>query len=336
MLTARLSVRNLTAEFVTDGGVFRAVDGVSFEVPPGRTVALVGESGCGKTVTALSVLRLLPDPPASLTADAVLFEGRDLFALSEREMRRVRGEQVTYVFQEPMISLNPVHSVGRQIVDVLVVHGLKRGRRAKARAVELLDLVGIPAPAEHCDAFPHQLSSGMRQRVMVAMALAGNPKLLVADEPTAMLDVTSQAQLVELLGRLQRERDMSILFITRDLGVVAQFAHEVVVMYSGQVLETASVEDVLTSPGHPYTRALVAALPPAHAGANHRPRRLKTTAAVESDDAPDQPGCRFAPRCELRSVLGAGTERCHEATPELVRLATGQTVRCHFAGQGPR
>jgi peptide/nickel transport system ATP-binding protein len=330
MSTGGLSVRNLTAAFHTDRGVLRAVEGVSFEVPKGTTVALVGESGCGKSVTALSILRLLPDPPASVSTGSVRFLGGNLLELPEREMRRVRGAQVAMVFQEPMTSLNPVHTVGRQIGDVLRIHGAARGKRARERALEMLGQVGIPAPELHFDAFPHQLSAGLRQRAMIAMALACNPALLVADEPTAALDAALQAQVIQLFRQHQREREMSILVITHDLGLVAELAEQVVVMYAGQVVEIAPVDRVFASPAHPYTQSLLASVPPSRVSRNRRPRRLKTIDGVVPDLTSEQKGCRFRSRCARFASLMDGTDRCRENEPDLVHIASGQTARCHF------
>ena len=257
---ALLSVRNLVTEFRTDGGVLRAVDDVSFDIPAGATVAVVGESGCGKSVTSLSILRLI-QPPGRIASGQVLFEGRDLVTLPEREMRAVRGARIAMIFQEPMSSLNPVYTVGDQIIESLVIHQKRSKRDAWNRAVELLGLVGIPSPETRAKAYPHQLSGGMRQRVMIAIALACEPKLLIADEPTTALDVTIQAQILELLASLRTRLGMAVMLITHDLGLVAEFAEQVVVMYAGRVVERATVKQLFRSPQHPYTRGLLRSVP---------------------------------------------------------------------------
>jgi peptide/nickel transport system ATP-binding protein len=314
-----LRVRDLVTSFRTDAGVLRAVDGVSFDVPRGATVALVGESGCGKSVTALSILRLVASPPGRIEAGAVELDGRDLLGLSERAMRDVRGNVVSMIFQEPMTSLNPVYSVGWQIMEAVRLHQNKSRREARARAVELLRLVGIAEPQTNVDAYPHQLSGGQRQRVMIAMALACEPKLLLADEPTTALDVTIQAQILELLGDLQQRFSMSVLLITHDLGVVAEHAHHVVVMYAGRVVERAPVRDLLARPMHPYTRGLLASIPRpgAHAG-----RRLQAIEGLVPDMRKLPRGCRFAERCPMR------IERCTEQEPELSMVAPEHDSRC--------
>ncbi len=255
-----LSVENLQVHFRTPDGVNRAVDGVSFAIRAGETLAIVGESGCGKSVTSMSILRLLPEPPARL-AGAIRFEGRDLLGLPEREMRRIRGNAISVIFQEPMTSLNPVLTVGRQIGETLRLHqGLSR-KDAEERAVEMLTLVGIPEPRRRVREYPHQLSGGMRQRVMIAIALACSPKLLIADEPTTALDVTIQAQILDLMRDLKRRVGAAIMLITHDLGVVAEVADRVVVMYAGRKVEEAAVRDLFRAPRHPYTRGLMGAVP---------------------------------------------------------------------------
>jgi len=231
-----LSLRHLIASFETDEGYLRAVDDVSFDVFEGRTLGIVGESGCGKSVTSLSIMRLIPSPPGFIEGGEALFDGRDLMQMPESEMRRLRGNEISMIFQEPMTSLNPVYTVGSQIVEAIRLHRKMTRRQAKARAIELLDLVGIPAPAERVDSYPHTLSGGMRQRAMIAMALACEPRLLIADEPTTALDVTIQAQILDLLRSLQRELGMSIIFISHDLGVMAEFAHDIAVMYAGRIV----------------------------------------------------------------------------------------------------
>jgi oligopeptide/dipeptide ABC transporter ATP-binding protein len=314
-----LRVRDLVTTFRTDAGVLRAVDQVSFDVPRGGTVALVGESGCGKSVTALSILRLLATPPARIEAGRVELEGRDLLALPEREMRAVRGNVVSMIFQEPMTSLNPVYTVGWQIMEAWRLHRKKSRGEARARAAELLRLVGIADPDTSADAYPHQLSGGQRQRVMIAMALACEPKLLLADEPTTALDVTIQAQILALLGDLQRRFSMSILLITHDLGLVAEHARHVIVMYAGRVVERAPMRELFAKPMHPYTRGLLESVPRAGAGAR---RRLRAIEGLVPDMRRLPPGCRFADRCPMR------VDRCTQEEPELATVAPGRESRC--------
>ncbi len=326
-----LRVESLTTAFHTDRGVLRAVDEVSFRVEKGKTLAVVGESGCGKSVTALSIMRLVPSPPGTIEGGRIELAGRDLLALAESEMRAVRGAKISMIFQEPMTSLNPVYTVGAQIVEAIRIHRKTSRRAARQRAIEMLELVGIPSPEERVDAYPHQLSGGMRQRVMIAMALCCEPSLLIADEPTTALDVTIQAQILDLLRRLQSELGMSILFITHDLGVVAEFASEVVVMYAGRVVEMADVGSIFKAPLHPYTRGLLASVPPLDSSRSaSRPRRLPTIEGVVPDLVALPPGCRFADRCALYAEKPPGHERCTREEPELRDLG-GRSVRCHLA-----
>ena len=317
-----LSVRGLTTSFDTERGVVRAIEDVSFDVPRGGALGIVGESGCGKSVTSLSVLRLLPES-ARIEHGQVLFHGRDLVKVSDRELRGVRGAKIAMIFQEPMTSLNPVYTVGSQIVEAIRLHRDVSRRDARTRAVELLKTVGIPDPAARVDAYPHQLSGGMRQRVMIAMALSCEPEVLIADEPTTALDVTIQAQILDLLRRLSRERGMSIVLITHDLGVVAEFVDRVVVMYAGRVVESANVADLFARPLHPYTRGLLRSIPTM----GDRPRRLPTIEGVVPSLSALPPGCRFAGRCSMR------IERCDTEEPELREIATGHASRCHLAEQ---
>ncbi len=303
-MTALLEVRDLITEF----GPVRAVDGVSFEILPKRTLGIVGESGSGKSTIALSIMRLVA-PPGRIASGSISYAGRDLLALSPDEMRALRGDRIAMVFQEPMTSLNPVFTIGAQVAEALQVHG-KTGD-----AVDLLRLVGIPAPEQRVRAYPHQLSGGMRQRVMIAMALACKPDLLIADEPTTALDVTIQAQILELLASLQRELGTSIVLITHDLGVVAEVCDEVVVMYAGRVVERAPSEALLAAPRHHYTAGLLRALP------TGQPGRLHEIPGVVPIVPP--PGCAFADRCP------AVQARCRVDEPELVHLGASR-VRCHF------
>ena len=329
-----LRVQNLITAFDTDRGLIKAVDDVSFDVPEGSTLAVVGESGCGKSVTALSVMRLVPTPPGQILGGRIEFRGRDLLKLRPREMRAVRGDQISMIFQEPMTSLNPVYSVGWQIVEAIRIHRKTSRRAAQDRAVQMLDLVGIPSASERVDSYPHQLSGGMRQRVMIAMALSCDPALLIADEPTTALDVTIQAQILDLLGRLQNELGMSIVFITHDLGVVAEFASHVVVMYAGRVVETAPVEALFEDPRHPYTRGLLESVPPMDVSQSAgRPRRLPTIEGMVPDLASLPAGCRFADRCALYASKPPGHERCVTTEPELVAVGDGRLSRCYYAGE---
>ena len=312
-----LSVRELRTEFHTDQGVARAVDGVSFDLPRGGTLALVGESGCGKSVTALSVLRLIPNPPGRIAAGEVRFDGRDLLALDEAEMRRIRGNDISMIFQEPMTSMNPVFRIGDQIGAVLRLHRGLAKAEARREAVALMDRVGIPAAASRVDDYPHQMSGGMLQRVMIAMALACGPRLLIADEPTTALDVTIQAQILDLLNRLRAETGMSVLLITHDLGVVAETAEQVVVMYAGRVVETAPVRALFAGPKHPYTRALFASLP-----AMSRGGRLASIPGAVPAATHFPPGCRFHPRCPHAMPV------CSQEEPPLLDTDAGHQAAC--------
>ena len=305
--------------FYTREGVVRAVDGVSFSIAPGETLAVVGESGCGKSVTAQSILRLLPSPPARVVEGSIRFEGQDLLALDDAAMRDIRGNRIAMIFQEPMTSLNPVLTVGYQIAESLVRHQAMGRADAEARAAEMLALVGIAEPARRVREYPHQLSGGMRQRVMIAMALACRPRLLIADEPTTALDVTVQAQILDLMRELRRAYGMAILFITHDLGVVAEIADRISVMYAGQVVESGSVRDVLQRPRHPYTKALMAALP----RIDRRGARLAAIPGIVPDLRNMPQGCRFHPRCP-----SAQAGLCDARAPALEPAGDGVAVRC--------
>jgi oligopeptide/dipeptide ABC transporter ATP-binding protein len=313
-----LDVRDLRTHFFTDDGVVRAVDGVSFRVRRGKTLGVVGESGCGKSVTALSVMRLVP-PPGRHVGGRILFEGRDLATLPEPEMRAVRGRDIAMIFQEPMTSLNPVFTVGYQIMEAIRTHLPVSRSEARRRAVELLEKVKIPAAARRVDDYPHQMSGGMRQRVMIAMALACTPRLLIADEPTTALDVTIQAQILDLLRELQQEFRMSVLIITHDLGVVAEVADEVAVMYASKIVEYAPARELFREPLHPYTVGLLRAIP-----------RLDTPKAEKLSVIPGTvpnplrfpPGCAFHPRCPM------AVDRCREVEPRLRELRPGHWVAC--------
>ena len=312
-----LAVRNLVTSFRMPEGVLRAVDDVSFDVFPGQSVGLVGESGCGKSVTALSILRLLQEPPARIEGGRIELAGTELLGLSERSMQDVRGNQISMIFQEPMTSLNPVYTVGAQIVEAIRLHQKTTRREAWAKAASMLALVGIPSPETNVQAYPHQLSGGMRQRVMIAMALACEPRLLIADEPTTALDVTIQAQILELLHDLQKRLGMSVLFITHDLGVVAEYTHHVLVMYAGRVVESAPVELLFSRPRHPYTRGLLGSLPRRRRGAGNLARRsrLPVIEGVVPDLRHLPVGCRFQDRCPLVAPDCRTTEPELEASP---------------------
>ena len=318
-----LSVEGLTTRFFTDEGVSYAVEGVSFAIPRGRTLALVGESGCGKTVTALSILRLIPDPPGRIVAGAVRSNSTDLLGLSEAEMRRVRGNRISMVFQEPMTSLNPVFTIGDQITEAVVLHKKVGRDEAIGQTIEMLRKVGIPDPEARIREYPHQMSGGMRQRVMIAMALVCGPQLVIADEPTTALDVTIQAQILDLLRALQADIGMSILLITHDLGVVAEIAHHVCVMYAGRIVEEADVQELFDNPLHPYTVGLFRSRP----SLEHRGPLAAIPGTVPSPLA-IPPGCPFHPRCPLSD--GA---RCAAERPPLQVHAAGHTAACWYAGR---
>jgi peptide/nickel transport system ATP-binding protein len=321
---ALLEVENLQTHFRTPEGINRAVDGVSFHVDKGETLAIVGESGCGKSVTSMSLMRLIPEPPGRI-AGSVRFEGRDLLRLSEQEMRAIRGNDISMIFQEPMTSLNPVLTVGRQIGETLRIHQGLDKPAAEVRAVEMLTLVGIPEPARRVREYPHQLSGGMRQRVMIAMALACNPKLLIADEPTTALDVTIQAQILQLMLDLKRRIGAAIVLITHDLGVVAEVAERVMVMYAGRKVEEAPVRALFGSPLHPYTQGLLGALPKLGSSVTGAARRLVEIPGQVPSLKRRIEGCVFAGRCSLV------TDLCRELAPGLEEKAPGHVVACHYA-----
>ena len=317
-----LEVEGLKTHFFTRDGVVRAVDGVSFSVHAGETLAIVGESGCGKSVTSLSILRLIASPPGRTVAGSIRFEGRELLALPEPDMRKVRGNEISMIFQEPMTSLNPVLTIGRQIAEALVLHrGLARAA-ANARAVEMLAVVNIPEPARRVREYPHQLSGGMRQRVMIAMALACSPKLLIADEPTTALDVTIQAQILDLMRALKEKTGAAIVLITHDLGVVAEMAQRVVVMYAGRKVEEAPVAELFARPRHPYTQGLLHSIPRLGATLAGKRNRLEEIRGMVPSMREAIPGCVFAPRCAY------ATERCRTEYPPLEQKAEGHVVAC--------
>ncbi len=318
-----LDVRNLRTYFHTPAGVVKAVDDVSFEVHRGEALAVVGESGCGKTVTALSVMRLVPDPPGRIEGGRVIFEGRDLLELSEREMQRIRGNHIGMIFQDPMTSLNPVFRVGDQIREAVQLHlGLSR-REARERAIQLMEMAEIPQARERYRMYPHEFSGGMRQRAMIAMALSCQPKLLIADEPSTALDVTIQAQIMELIGRLRREIDLAVMLITHDLGVVAGVAERVLVMYAGKVVEYADVDSVYYRSKHPYAWSLMRSVP----RLDEKRERLMTIGGSPPSLIDLPPGCSFSPRCPFAQDV------CREEEPPLVEVEEGHLSACHFADE---
>ena len=321
-----LEIKGLKTHFKTEDGWLHAVDGVDMSIDAGETLCVVGESGCGKSVTAKTVMKLIDMPPGKIVAGQVLWQGRDLVPLSSDEMRKIRAKEIAIIFQEPMTSLNPVYTVGEQIAESIRLHeGLNR-KDALDRAVEMLKLVNIPTPAKRVGDYPHQFSGGMRQRVMIAIALACNPKLLIADEPTTALDVTIQAQILDLMNELKDRLGMAIMLITHAMGVVAETAQRVVVMYAGQVVEEATVESLFAQPRHPYTQGLIRSIPridtAASAGHKVRLEAIPGTVPKLIDPAP---GCRFADRCRYVRP------DCRTATPPLREITTGHKVACFFA-----
>jgi len=319
-----LDIRGLKTHFKTDDGIVQAVDGVDIRIMRGETVGVVGESGCGKTVTALSVLKLIAMPPGRIVAGQILWQGRDLVPLDAAGMSEIRSKEIAIVFQEPMTSLNPVYTVGYQIAEVISLHeGLSRNG-AKDRAIEMLKLVQIPNAERRINDYPHQFSGGMRQRVMIAMALACNPQLLIADEPTTALDVTIQAQILDLLQEMKSRLGMAMMLITHAMGVVAETAQRVVVMYAGLVVEEASVEELFENPRHPYTQGLLRSIPRVDKAAG-RKARLDAIKGVVPSLLNPPPGCRFAPRCRF------ATDVCVQAVPALREVAPGHKVACVLA-----
>jgi oligopeptide/dipeptide ABC transporter ATP-binding protein len=317
-----LDIRNLRTYFYTEDGVVPAVDGVNLYVNRGETLGVVGESGCGKSQTSLSVMRLIPMPPGKIMEGSeILFEGQDLLKKSESEMRKIRGNDISMIFQEPMTSLNPVYTIGDQIAEAIQLHQGLNHREAINKAIDMLRLVGIPLPDRRVKEYPHQLSGGMRQRVMIAMALSCNPKLLVADEPTTALDVTIQAQILELMKRLKKELGMAIMLITHDLGVVAEMAERVVVMYAGKVVEEGDVVSIFKNPIHPYTEGLLKSIPRMDAEAG----KLHVIEGVVPNPLHMPEGCRFNPRCPY------AIDKCRETQPPLEQIAPGRWVACFLA-----
>jgi peptide/nickel transport system ATP-binding protein len=325
--TTVLEVKGLQTVFFTNSGLFRAVDDVSFSVGRGETLAIVGESGCGKSVTALSIMRLVPDPPGRIVGGSVMLEGTDLLALDEAEMRTIRGNRISMIFQEPMTSLNPVMSIGDQITEAVRLHRTMPRKQAWQLAIEMLRVVRIPEPERRASEYPHQLSGGMRQRAMIAMALACRPALLIADEPTTALDVTIQAQILALVLELQKELGMGLILITHDLGVVAQTAQRVIVMYAGKKVEEADVETLFANPRHPYTRGLMGSIPAVPSLDAKADARLVEIPGMVPSLTNLPKGCAFAPRCTL------AIERCREEYPPLQRFGANHLAACWRAAE---
>ncbi|MBK8739395.1 MAG: ABC transporter ATP-binding protein [Betaproteobacteria bacterium] len=317
-MTPLLEVRDLRTDFHTDDGVFRAVDGVSFSIGRGRSLGIVGESGCGKSVTALSIMGLVPQPPGRIVSGEIRFEGTDLLRESAAAMRDLRGNQMAMIFQEPMTSLNPAFTIGDQIVEGLLRHRPLGRNAARGQALEMLRRVRIPSPEARYDDYPHRLSGGMRQRVMIAMALVCSPRLLIADEPTTALDVTIQAQILDLMRTLREETGTAIVLITHDLGVVAEFADDVLVMYAGRIVEQASVEELFAEPQHPYTIGLLGSIP----RLDLAQERLSTIEGQVPMRLANIRGCAFAPRCPFADA------RCREAPPPLADIGNGHLAAC--------
>ena len=322
-----LEIEDLQTHFFTNDGVVRAVDGVSYSVRRGETLGVVGESGCGKSVTALSILRLVANPPGRIVGGAIRLEGRNLLEATETEMEDVRGNEISMIFQEPMTSLNPLFTVGKQIGEAIALHQGLSKRDAMDRAIEMLREVHIPEPERRAHEYPHQLSGGMRQRVMIAMAISCNPKVLIADEPTTALDVTIQAQILDLMRETQRTQGQAVILITHDMGVVAENADRVVVMYAGRKVEEAEVDELFDHPGHPYTEGLLAAIPSLETAAHNESGRgrLNEIEGMVPSLANLPPGCVFAPRCRYAS------EQCRQAYPPLERYRPGHWVACWHA-----
>jgi peptide/nickel transport system ATP-binding protein len=313
-----LEIKNLRTYFYTDDGVARSVDGVSYEVDRGETLGVVGESGCGKSVTALSIMRLIPDPPGKITGGEILYNGTNLLKLSEEQMREIRGNDISMIFQEPMTSLNPVFNIGHQIDEAVILHQKVSKAEARNRAIEMLRLVGIPAPEQRYHEYPHQLSGGMRQRVMIAMALSCNPALLIADEPTTALDVTVQAQILELITKLQEELGMGMIMITHDLGVIAEVSDRVAVMYAAKIVEYSTADEIFYNAKHPYTIGLLKSIP----RLGEKVERLATIEGTVPSPTNFPVGCHFCTRCAYADEL------CWNDEPPLVEIETGHLAAC--------
>jgi oligopeptide/dipeptide ABC transporter ATP-binding protein len=313
-----LSVKDLSTSFFLSNGILKALDSISFDIKKGETLGIVGESGCGKSMTALSIMGLVPNPPGRIVGGEILFEGKNLRNLSEKQMRSVRGNDIAMIFQEPMTSLNPVFTVGHQIMESIILHQNVTKTEAKAKAIEMLELVKMPLAKERIYEYPHQLSGGMRQRVMIAIALACNPKLLICDEPTTALDVTVQAQIITLINQLRKKLNMSVMMITHDMGVINKSADRVMVMYAGKIVELSSVKEIFNEPKHPYTEALLKSIPKI----NNPKDELYTIEGMVPDLMSPNPGCLFADRCDYAKEL------CRTNSPDLVEIGNTK-VRCH-------
>ncbi|NOZ28043.1 MAG: ABC transporter ATP-binding protein [Chloroflexi bacterium] len=322
-----LEVKNLRTQFFTQDGIVHAVNGISYTLDEGETLAIVGESGCGKSVGVMSLIRLIPQPPGKIVDGEVWFDGQDLLKIDEEELRQVRGNRIAMIFQDPMTSLNPVLTIGQQVGEALQLHLGMNKQQARQRSIELLEMVGIPDAADRIDDYPHQFSGGMRQRVMIAMGLSCNPQILIADEPTTALDVTIQAQIIDLVKRLKREVGMAIIWITHDLGVVAGLAERVIVMYAGYIVEEAAVNDLYADPRHPYTLGLLRSIPRLDKG---RQAKLQPIEGLPPDLLDPPKGCPFAPRCSYR------IDRCNEENPALETVARGHRVACWVDVKGAR
>lgn len=321
-----LQVKDLQTTFFTDSGEIPAVDHISFQLKEGEVLGIVGESGCGKSVTSLSIMGLVPDPPGKIVGGEILFEGQDLLKMSEKQMRRVRGNEIAMIFQEPMTSLNPLFTIGNQMIEAILIHEKKCSKKkAIERAIEMLELVGLPRARDLVRDYPHQLSGGMRQRVMIAMALVCDPKVLIADEPTTALDVTIQAQILKLMRDLNSRLKTAVLLITHDLGVVAETCERVIVMYSGQIIEEASAKTIFENPQHPYTKGLLQSVP----DMRYKKERLYSISGNVPRPGTIKKGCRFAARCEF------AFERCLQENPELYETSSTHTARCFlYDGKG--
>jgi len=315
-----LSIKNLKTYFYTEDGVVKAVDDVSLSIREGETLGVVGESGCGKSITAMSILKLIPNPPGKIVDGEIIFEGKDLTKATDAEIRKIRGNKISVIFQEPMTSLNPVFTIGDQIIEAIVLHQNMNKEQARERAIEMLKLVGIPRADEVVDAYPHELSGGMRQRAMIAMAMACNPKLLIADEPTTALDVTIQAQILDLMRELKNKTNTSIMLITHDLGVVAEMADHVVVMYAGKIVEEADVYEIFKNPMHPYTIGLLESKPIL----NQDKERLNSIPGQVPNPLNMPEGCYFHPRCSKAMDI------CRKEQPTLCTVKDGHKVACHL------